>query len=80
MTTARMIDAERTLAAFEENARWAAVSLVVSRIDAGMDPDEARESVVRWGRRLSAKVSRGVEYGAADGMPDHDEGPRHVAT
>lgn len=70
-------DPERTVSAFEQDARHAAFSLVKDRIDAGMTPDDARESVKRWGLRLAAKIRRGVEYGAADGMPEHDEGPRH---
>ena len=61
-----MADADTALREFEEQAHEVAARLLSDRLDAGMDPTEARESVRRWGRRLAAKVTRGVEYGTRE--------------
>lgn len=60
------VDTDTTLREFEDSARQVASRILADRIDAGMQPIEARESVRRFGDRLAAKVRRGVEYGARE--------------
>ena len=59
----RTPDGEALLDELEERASHAGADLLTSRLDSGMDPTEARESVRRWSHRLAARVRRGVEEG-----------------
>lgn len=55
------IDSEAVLAQFETDARREALHILADRLDAGMEPVEARASLRRWGQRLSARVLHGVD-------------------
>ena len=65
-------DSDELLRGYERQAREHAHQLVTARIDASMEPTEARESVMRWGLRAAAAVRHGTDEGVRDWIREAD--------